>query len=270
MLLVQLQQDACNPLPNKTPAAQPCATITATMMYLGGRLARARKLEAPIVRKKIQDGSICLALCALEHCGGRSLFGTSSRPHCGRLGSQLHSAPCELDENLSLVKRLRCRTLQKMQAVAQFPHVCFESNGSSLSQAPKDPFLLYPFVIFRHSFKSMQGRLRPSPWTLLHQQKNIYIILYMYIYICCRHLWRCLKLFEKGSKPPHWALVCFGWFSGAMSEGPLCWSKIIPRGTQNTFLVSWIEVAAYAMLRKQEFDWSGHIVGLCAMRCKNL
>ena len=122
-----------------------------------------------------------------------------------------------------------------------------------------------PFVIFRHSFKSMQGRLRPSPGTLLHQQKNI-----LYIYICCGHLWRYLKLFEKGSKPPHWALVCFGWFSGAMSEGPLCWSKIIPRGTQNTFLVSWIEVAAYAMLRKQEFDWSGHIVGLCAMRCKNL
>ena len=104
-----------------------------------GEGAKAGGTNCP---KKIQDGSICLALCALEHCGGRSLFGTSSRPHCGRLGSQLHSAPCELDENLSLVKRLRCRTLQKMQAVAQFPHVCFESNGSSLSQAPKDPFLL--------------------------------------------------------------------------------------------------------------------------------
>ena len=67
-----------------------------------------------------------------------------------------------------------------MQAVAQFPHVCFESNGSSLSQAPKDPFLLWSFVI---ALKACRDGYALHQGHFYINKKTYYIYIYIYIYM---------------------------------------------------------------------------------------
>ena len=156
-----------------------------------------------IVATKIKGVWICLAVRAraLKHCGGKSLFGTSSRPQWRRLGSQLHPAPCELDENLSFSSEVVANVAFKRRPLvvshtAQWRLLMLLVFESSFKGS--NPLLLWSFVIALNACRDGNAlAVWGSPGTLLHQQK------------CCWHLWRCLKLFEKGSTPLHRALVGF-------------------------------------------------------------